>query len=56
MVPNITVEIPNIQPEHSTYAPYEPPPVYEPEPRIVPPAIVSIIKVVKLVLYTLQLS
>lgn len=52
VVPNITVEITNIQPEHSTYAPYEPPPVYEPEPRIVPPAIVSVTKSVKFVLYT----
>ncbi|KAG6451737.1 hypothetical protein O3G_MSEX007312 [Manduca sexta] len=38
VVPNITVEVPNPQPEHPhcTYAPYEP--VYEPE-RTVPPAI-----------------
>ncbi|XP_048007192.1 RNA-binding protein 33 isoform X2 [Leguminivora glycinivorella] len=42
VVPNITVEVPNIPdrpiPDRSTYAPYEPP-VYEPEHAVVPPAI-----------------
>ncbi|RVE54687.1 hypothetical protein evm_000808 [Chilo suppressalis] len=39
VVPNITVEVPNAPlPEHSTYAPYEPP-VFEPEHAVVPPAI-----------------
>ncbi|CAH0759546.1 unnamed protein product, partial [Diatraea saccharalis] len=39
VVPNITVEVPNTRlPDHSTYAPYEPP-VYEPENAVVPPAI-----------------
>ncbi|XP_049880973.1 titin-like isoform X2 [Pectinophora gossypiella] len=37
VVPNITVEVPN-QAERSTYAPYEPPPVFQPE-HTVPPAI-----------------
>ncbi|XP_061705656.1 serine/arginine repetitive matrix protein 1-like [Cydia pomonella] len=42
VVPNITVEVPNIPDrpiqDRSTYAPYEPP-VYEPEHAVVPPAI-----------------
>ncbi|XP_063391633.1 serine/arginine repetitive matrix protein 1-like [Cydia fagiglandana] len=42
VVPNITVEVPNIPDrpiqDRSTYAPYEPP-VYEPELAVVPPAI-----------------
>ncbi|XP_063833989.1 uncharacterized protein LOC135083184 [Ostrinia nubilalis] len=39
VVPNITVEIPNTPiPDHSTYAPYEPP-AYEIEHAVVPPAI-----------------
>ncbi|CAK1589422.1 unnamed protein product [Parnassius mnemosyne] len=40
VVPNITVEVPNAPlPEHSTYAPYPEPPVYEAEHAVVPPAI-----------------
>lgn len=44
VVPNITVEVPNVTlPEHSTYAPYPDPdpPVYDSELAVVPPAIVS---------------